>query len=27
MRLKIIDSLRELGCLDEKLRWTFHARS
>ena len=27
MRLKIIDSLRELGCLDEKLQWTLHARS
>jgi len=27
MRLKIIESLREKGCLDEKLRWTFHARS
>ena len=23
MRLKIIDSLRERGCLDEQLRWTF----
>ncbi|MFO7666004.1 MAG: SDR family oxidoreductase [Desulfobacterales bacterium] len=27
MRLKIIDSLRERGLLDEKLRWTFHSRS
>jgi nucleoside-diphosphate-sugar epimerase len=27
MRLKIIDSLRARGCLDEKLRWTFHSRS
>lgn len=27
MRLKIIDSLREQGCLDEHLRWTFHSRS
>ena len=27
MRLKIIDSLRERGYLDEKLRWTFHSRS
>jgi nucleoside-diphosphate-sugar epimerase len=27
MRLKIIDSLREKGCLDEKLRWTFHSRA
>jgi nucleoside-diphosphate-sugar epimerase len=23
MRLKVIDSLREQGCLDEQLRWTF----
>ncbi len=27
MRLKIIDSLREQGRLDEHLRWTFHPRS
>jgi nucleoside-diphosphate-sugar epimerase len=27
MRLKIIESLRERGCLDEKLRWTFHSKS
>ena len=27
MRLKIIESLRERGFLDEKLRWTFHAKS
>jgi nucleoside-diphosphate-sugar epimerase len=27
MRLKIIDSLRELGYLDEKLRWIFHSES
>ncbi len=26
MRLKIIDSLRERGHLDEKLRWTFHSK-
>jgi len=27
MRLKIIESLREKGLLDETLRWTFHAQS
>jgi nucleoside-diphosphate-sugar epimerase len=27
MRLKIIDSLRERGYLDEKLRWTFRSRT
>jgi len=27
MRLKIIDSLRDQGCLDEQLRWTFRAKS
>jgi len=27
MRLKIIDSLRERGCLDEQLRWTFRNHS
>jgi hypothetical protein len=27
MRLKIIDSLREQGSLDEHLRWTFHPQS
>jgi nucleoside-diphosphate-sugar epimerase len=27
MRLKIIDSLREQGYLDEQLRWTFRSRS
>ena len=27
MRLKIIDSLRDRGCLDEQLRWTFRAKS